>query len=77
MPITWAGHHDAAPQPTSPTMNEFDDTISMTKEDVKEDAKDMKPMLGFLPPPEKRDAHLLRARKSRTSKKGTFRAMDG
>lgn len=77
MPITWAGLHDAQHQPTSPTMNEFDDTMSVTKEDVKEDVKDMKPMLGFLPPPEKRDPQLLRARKSRTSKKGTFRAMDG
>ena len=76
MPLKWAGYHDAAPQLTSPTMNEFDDS-SIIKEETKDDTKDMKPMLGFLPPPEKRDSQLLRARKSRTGKKGTFRAMDG
>ena len=40
-------------------------------------AKNMKPMLGFLPPLERRDAHLLRARKSKYSKKTAMRAMDG
>ena len=38
--------------------------------------KDLKPMPGFLPPPDKRSSKLLRARKSK-GRKGGFRAVDG
>ncbi|KAL5527555.1 hypothetical protein ACEPAG_6356 [Sanghuangporus baumii] len=74
MPLTWAGYHDAAAAPPSPTSS------SQQLEEPgasREDTKDLKPMLGFLPPPEKRDAQLLRARKSRSGKKGAIRAVDG
>ena len=74
MPIQWAGFHDPNAPPASPTSS------SQQLEEVavpKDDTKDLKPMLGFLPPPDKRDATLLRARKSRSGKKGAFRAVDG
>lgn len=38
--------------------------------------RDLKPMLGFLPPPDKRSSKLLRPRKSR-GRKGGFRGVDG
>ncbi|OCB90848.1 hypothetical protein A7U60_g1871 [Sanghuangporus baumii] len=74
MPLTWAGYHDTAPPPPSPTSS------SQQLEEAgvpKEDTKDLKPMLGFLPPPEKRDTQLLRARKSRGGKKGAICVVDG
>ena len=40
------------------------------------DLKDLKPMLGFLPPPDKRSSKLLRPRKSK-GRKGGFRGVDG
>ncbi|EJD01268.1 uncharacterized protein FOMMEDRAFT_110956 [Fomitiporia mediterranea MF3/22] len=74
MPLTWAGANEGGFAPASPaSVNRDIEESSISKDE----AKEMKPMLGFLPPPEKRDASLLRARKSRSGKKGAYRAMDG
>ena len=54
---------------------DVDDTAS--QEAPVSGGRDMRPMLGFLPPVERRDAHLLRARKSKGGKKAAMRAMDG
>ena len=83
MPLILAASEEALEQerqkvqasPTSPSFK-VDDAGQAEDPDVAA-AKNMKPMLGFLPPLERRDAHLLRARKSKYSKKTAMRAMDG
>lgn len=75
MPLVWAGMEEAMaqpePSPTSASFNIPEDPMDGAASAI---TKDMKPMLGFLPPPERRDANLLRARKSKGGKKNAMRA---
>ena len=78
MPLIWAGMEEAQQMnQASPTSASFRIDEDVVEENGAPVAKDLKPMLGFLPPPERRDAHLLRARKSKGGKKNAMRAADG
>ncbi|KAF9481972.1 hypothetical protein BDN70DRAFT_991464 [Pholiota conissans] len=53
-----------SPQPASPTPTSMQEDVA----EVERVAKEMKPVLGFLPPMADRSSHMLRARKSRNRK---------
>ena len=61
----------------SPTSASFKIEEDQAEEGAAPVMKDLKPMLGFLPPPERRDANLLRARKSKGGKNAGMRAAGG
>jgi hypothetical protein len=80
MPLIWANRDGQSPDLNkSPSMfsAQLDVDDAAGPDAIAPGSRDLKPMLGFLPPPERRDAHLLRARKSKGGKKAAMRAMDG
>ena len=77
MPLAVVDEENPTELPTSPTTaipgGEAEGGEIEESAPVMGDAKDLKPMLGFLPPPEKRSP-LLRTRKTRKGRKGAFKA---
>ncbi|KAI5124783.1 hypothetical protein M0805_005417 [Coniferiporia weirii] len=76
MPIVYTNADSASTQQFSPPMSPASPEAEESDEPAPASTEDLKPMLGFLPPPDKRSSTLLRARKSK-GRKGAFRAMDG
>lgn len=76
MPIIWSDPNTGKAPIPSPTSAVFDDDAP-NDNDEKSEMIEMKPMLGFQPPPGKRNNALLRARKSKGGKKAAFKGMDG
>lgn len=80
LPVSYIGEDDTksdlGASPISATKFGLDEQGDDASAQDAKDLRDLKPMLGFLPPPDKRSSKILRPRKSK-GRKGAFRAVDG